>query len=102
MFRPDRKASPGAHGACLDCQASARIREKGEANSCDSGVDQGIADADLERSETVVGPLKGTQGQDGLNVEVFLEKVAYELLEGRSMFLLALLCIASEVRAGAS
>lgn len=31
---------------------------------------------------TVVGPLKGTQGQDGLNVEAFLEEVAFELLEG--------------------
>lgn len=49
-----------------------------------------------------MGPLKGTQGQDGLNVEAFLEEVAFELLEGGSMFLLALLCIASEVRAGAS
>lgn len=57
---------------------------------------------DLERHETVVGPLKGTQGQDGLNVEVFLEKVAFELLEEGSMFLLALQCVASEVRAGAS
>lgn len=65
-------------------------------------MDPGITDVDVERHETVVGPLKGTQGQDGLNVEVFLENVAFELLETGSMFLLALLCIASEVRAGAS
>lgn len=51
---------------------------------------------------TVVGLLKGTQGQDRLSVEAFLEEVAFELLEGGSMFLLVVLCIASEVRAGAS
>lgn len=47
------------------------------------------------------GPMKSAQGE--LSAEASLEEVAFERLgRARSMFSLALLCIASEVKSGVS